>query len=197
MKVQIVEDKLILENQFKASRFCRKMDTIKKPEMLLGLGNTVAIVGLGIYFHKQLNVLKSEHIELSEHLKTSVKKFAEIQGDSISRAEVNQILQVLTGKIETTDRKVQSLGQGEDLEVLEEALETLADLLEESGIEWDYPPRRGRRSKRRGGGGKKRRPKRRDYSSSSEEEESDSEETDVDKAIEKVRRKRKGGKRNK
>ena len=55
------------------------METVKKPEVLLTVGNTVAIVGVSVYFYKQIAALKNELSELTEHLKTSVKKFQNIQ----------------------------------------------------------------------------------------------------------------------
>ncbi|GAG94659.1 unnamed protein product, partial [marine sediment metagenome] len=36
------------------------METVKDPAVLLGIGNTVAIVGLGLYFHKRQNVIETE-----------------------------------------------------------------------------------------------------------------------------------------
>ena len=44
------------------------METVKDPAVLLGIGNTVAIVGLGLYFHKRQNVIENELEELSDEL---------------------------------------------------------------------------------------------------------------------------------
>jgi len=168
------------------------METVKDPAVLLGIGNTVALVGLGLYFHKRQNVLENELSELSEHLKTAVKKFASVQQELVSRKEMVATLSGLNAKIEETQRNVSKLGDGgDDVELLEEALESLSDLLDENGIEWDFPP------KRRGRGRKKRsRKKKRNYSESSEssEESSDGEDSEIERAVAK-QRKRKGKKK--
>lgn len=172
------------------------METIKKPEMLLSMGNTAFTAGVAIYFYKQINAIKAEQTELSDHLKTSVKAFAEAQSEYVTRSEVHTLLNELNGKVSRLEKKLEGIGKGDDLELLEEALESLADALEDAGIEWEYPPRRKRRGGRRN---KKRKPKKREYTSSSEEssseESSESSESDVDRAIAKVRGKRSKSKR--
>lgn len=166
------------------------MDTIKKPEMLLGVGNTVAIVGLGVYFYKQLAAIKTELEELTEHLKTSVKKFSDIQKETVPREEMVNVLNALNQKVELTQKGLEKVGVSEDIELMEEALENLADALNEAGVDWDFPPRRrGRRGKK-----KRRKPKakRRGYSESESDESSEEDsDSDIDRSVAKVRGKRK------
>ena len=168
------------------------MDTIKKPEMLLGVGNTVAIIGLGIYFNKQLATIKTELTELTEHLKTSVKKFSDVQDTTITRNEVATVLNGLNKKVEATEKKLETVGQSDDLELLEEALETLSELLEDAGVEWDYPPRRGRRRSRRSKPKKRQSRKRREDSDSGDSSDSES---DVEETIESTRKSKRKSKR--
>jgi len=166
------------------------METIKKPEMLLGVGNTVAIVGLGVYFYKQLAAIKMDLEELTEHLKTSVKKFSDIQKETVPRDEMVNVLNALNQKVETTQKGLEKVGVSDDIELLEEALESLSDALNEAGVEWDFPPRRrGRRGKKKR---RKIKPKLRDYSESESDEASEEDsDSDVDRSIAKVRGKRK------
>jgi len=166
------------------------METIKKPEMLLGVGNTVAIVGLGVYFYKQLAAIKMDLEELTEHLKTSVKKFSDIQKETVPRDEMVNVLNALNQKVETTQKGLEKVGVSDDIELLEEALESLSDALNEAGVEWDFPPRRrGRRGKKKR---RKAKPKLRDYSESESDEASEEDsDSDVDRSIAKVRGKRK------
>jgi len=166
------------------------METIKKPEMLLGVSNTVAIVGLGIYFYKQLAAIKTDLEELTEHLKTSVKKFSDIQKETVPREEMVNVLNALNQKVETTQKGLEKVGGSDDIELLEEALESLSDALNEAGVEWDYPPRRrGRRGKKKA---RKTKSKRKAYSESESEEASEEDsDSDVDRSIAKVRGKRK------
>jgi len=167
------------------------METIKKPEVLLTAGNTVAIVGVSIYFYKQISAIKTELAELTEHLKTSVKKFADIQESTASRDEMKNYLTALNLKIEQTQKELKNLDSGEGVDLIEEALEDLSDALNESGIEWTYPPKRRRRRRRAGGRKKKGKARRKVYSDSESESESESDsESDVEKTIAKERSKR-------
>jgi len=171
------------------------METVKDPAVLLGIGNTVAIVGLGLYFHKRQNVIETELEELSEHLKTSVKKFAESQKQVVSRAEMQQALIDLARKVEETQRNVaKAAGSNDDIELLEEAMESLAEVLEDGGIEWDYPPRkrgrRGRKPRKR-----TRKSKRRQSEEDSSDESSEDSDSEVEREIAKQRGRRRGGKK--
>lgn len=166
------------------------METVKKPEVLLTVGNTVAIVGVSVYFYKQIAALKSELSELTEHLKTSVKKFQNIQENVASKTEMEKYLTALNLKIEQTQKNIQDMDSGDGLELLEDALEDLSELLTESGVEWSYPPKRRRRGRGTRGGKKKksRTSRRKAYSESESDTESDSDsDSDVERSIAKVR----------
>ena len=114
-----------------------------------------------------------------------MKKFSDVQGTTISRNEVVNVLNGLNKKVEATEKKLETVGQSDDLELLEEALETLSELLEDAGVEWDYPPRRGRRRSRRSKPKKRQSRKRRE---DSESEESSDSESDVEETIETTRK---------
>jgi len=172
------------------------METVKDPAVLLGIGNTVAIVGLGLYFHKRQNVIETELEELSEHLKTSVKKFAESQKDVVSRGEMQRVLGELGRRVEETQKNIEKASNsGGDFEFLEEALENLSEVLEDGGVEWEFPPRkRGRRGRKKRKG---RRSKKYSESSDSSEESSENSDSEVEREIAKQRkRKGKGKKRS-
>lgn len=172
------------------------METVKDPAVLLGIGNTVAIVGLGLYFHKRQNAIETELEELSEHLKTSVKKFAESQKEVVSRAEMQRVLGELGRRVEETQKNVEKASSGnDDVELLEEALESLSEILEDAGMEWEYPPRkRGRRGRKK----RKTRKSRRKYSEDEDSSDGSSEDSDSELAreIAKQRGRRRGGKKH-
>jgi len=70
------------------------MDTLKKPETMLGLFNTAALLGAAIYFRRELNELKKELNEQSEHLSSTVNKVKEMQ---VTKQHIKQLADVVRG----------------------------------------------------------------------------------------------------
>jgi hypothetical protein len=174
------------------------METVKKPEMLLGLGNSVAIVGLAFYFHKQLNAIKTEMDELSEHLKSSVNKFVAVQNAIITREQLVETASALNTKIDETNAKLKNIGDDDELYFIQEALQDLVDELTEVKVEWDYPPRKGKKRRHKSQGKRHRRGKRNSYPSdiSEGEESEDESDAEVERSVAQVVRKKKRSKRN-
>lgn len=169
------------------------METAKKPEVLLGAGNTVAIVGLSIYFYKQLAAIKAEMDELSEHLKTSVNTFMNLKNSTFTREQFAETANALNTKIEETNKSISKIGNDDGMEMIEQALEDLSDELSGMGLEmkWSYPPRRHKR--RRGGKDKRRKKSKRSYSSDlSEDLDDDDEDSDseIERSVAQVRKKK-------
>ena len=55
------------------------MDTLKKPEMLLGLTNTAALLGASLYFYRRLNNIETDLEKQSEDLLSTINKVKEMQ----------------------------------------------------------------------------------------------------------------------
>jgi hypothetical protein len=168
------------------------MEAAKKPEVLLGVSNSAAIIGVSVYFYKQINALKEEVSELTEHLKTSVNKFANIQNDLITKDDLSKVVKSLIERMEETQQKIKSLDTGnDDVETIEEALELLSDtLLSEAGVSWDYPPKRKRRSKNKSKKSKKGGRRKKYSSSESSELSSEDSDSDIESSIAQVRSKK-------
>jgi hypothetical protein len=178
------------------------MDSIKKPEMLLSLSNTVAIIGSVIYFYKQISSLNAEVEKLTEMLKTSVKKLTALQEKTLTPEQVKEALVPFGQKVEQVHQTSSLVSETcmADLEYLEEALESLIDSLKEQGVEVSLPRKKkgGKRAGKRGGKKPSRKSKgkhhKKDYSESSDSASSDSEsaedEEDVASHIANIRKNR-------
>jgi hypothetical protein len=158
------------------------MDSLKKPEMLLSLSNTVAIIGSVIYFYKQISSLNAEVEKLTEMLKTSVKRLTAVQEKMLTPEQVKEALTPFGQKVDEAHKTSQMVSQTciDDLEYLENALDSLIDSLKEQGVEISLP--RKKKAGKRGGKKSKKtsrkskgKHRKKDYSESSDSESSDSE----------------------
>jgi uncharacterized protein YoxC len=64
------------------------MDSLKKPEMILGLSNTMALLGASVYFYRKMNEMREDLDRYSEHLASTVNKVKELQ---ITKQNVKQL----------------------------------------------------------------------------------------------------------
>ena len=64
------------------------METLKKPETIITLINTAALLGASVYFYRRINGLEQEIDKYSEHLTSTIKKVKEMQ---ITKQHVKQL----------------------------------------------------------------------------------------------------------
>ena len=55
------------------------METLKKPETVITLINTAALLGVSVYFYRRINLLEQEIDKHTEHLTSTIKKVKEMQ----------------------------------------------------------------------------------------------------------------------
>nr|QBK91406.1 MAG: protein of unknown function DUF1664 [Pithovirus LCPAC302] len=64
------------------------METLKKPETVITLINTAALLGASVYFYRRINVLEQEIDKHTEHLTSTIKKVKEMQ---VTKEHVKQL----------------------------------------------------------------------------------------------------------
>ena len=112
------------------------MESLKRPEMVLSVANTVGLIGVVTYFNKQQQSLQAELVKVSDHLSSTIKKIAELQGQC---QQINKVVEMLN-RFDTVVRDVRTLSEdtSDQLNDLQEKVnddaETLTGTLEESGI---------------------------------------------------------------
>jgi len=111
------------------------MNSIKKPETVITLLNTAALLGASIYFYRKINNLELELNKHSEHLTLTVKKVKEIANTkkhiaALANAikEVNQNLGLNSQNIDFLKEIVKF--QNEQIGELQEVILTLKEDLE-------------------------------------------------------------------
>lgn len=55
------------------------METLKKPETIISLINTTALLGVSVYFYRRINGIEQELVKHTEHLTSTIKKVKEMQ----------------------------------------------------------------------------------------------------------------------
>ena len=64
------------------------MDTLKKPETIISLTNTAALLGASVYFYRRINSLEEDLDKYSEHLTNTIRKVKDMQ---ITKQHVKQL----------------------------------------------------------------------------------------------------------
>lgn len=89
----------------------KRMDSLKRPETIISLINTAALLGASIYFYKKINNLELELNKHSEHLTTTVKKVKEMTIYKKHIAALGNAIKELNGAMGNSYRDVENLKQ--------------------------------------------------------------------------------------
>ena len=85
------------------------MDSLKRPETVISLINTAALLGASIYFYKKINNLELELNKHSEHLTTTVRKVKEMTIYKKHIAALGNAIKELNGAVGNSYRDVENL----------------------------------------------------------------------------------------
>ena len=64
------------------------MESLKKPETIISLINTTALLGVSVYFYRRINGLEQEIDKHTEHLTSTIKKVKEMQ---VTKQHIQQL----------------------------------------------------------------------------------------------------------
>ena len=85
------------------------MNSLKKPETIITLVNTAALLGISIYFYRKTNNLESELNKHSEHLTSTIKKVKEIANTKKYIAQIANAIKELNNYSAVANRDIESL----------------------------------------------------------------------------------------
>jgi len=85
------------------------MNSLKKPETVITLINTAALLGASIYFYKKTNNLELELNKHSEHLTLTVKKVKEIANTKKHIATLAEAIKKLNFSLGNQNSEIESL----------------------------------------------------------------------------------------
>ena len=118
------------------------MDNFKRPETVITLVNTAALLGASLYFYKKINGLEVELNKHSEHLTTTVKKVREMTIYKKHIATLGNAIKQLNFQLQAQSQDVESLKdlvryQSRQIEELQNTLRGLE--IENSGCTKSEP----------------------------------------------------------
>ncbi len=87
------------------------MENFKKPETMIGVINTAAILGSAIYFYKKINNLELELNKHSEHLTSTINKVSQIVGTKKSLTQIVGAIKNLNQAVGNDKKDVETLKQ--------------------------------------------------------------------------------------
>lgn len=87
------------------------MDNMKKPETIISIVNTAALLGASIYFYKKINNLELELNKHSEHLTSTIAKVTEIAKTKKHLAQVVSAIKDLNNQVGLNRKDVDTLKQ--------------------------------------------------------------------------------------
>jgi len=116
------------------------MDSLKKPETIIGLVNTAALLGASIYFYRKINNLELELNKHSEHLTSTVNKVKDIANTKKYLAQLANAIKELNNMIGEDRKTIDTLKQivllqANQITELQNTVEQLRDEFEESNLE--------------------------------------------------------------
>jgi hypothetical protein len=87
----------------------KRMDSLKRPETVISLVNTAALLGASIYFYRKINNLELELNKHSEHLVTTVRKVREMTVYKKHISALGNAIKELNGALGNSYRDVETL----------------------------------------------------------------------------------------
>lgn len=121
-----------------------QMDSLKRPEMILSVTNTIGMVSSIIYFYKRTSALQDEIEKINTHLTATVKKVSELPdnkehigqlADAIN--QLNRVSQMnRSGLAEIKDILT---SQEDDITQLKETLDAVVEACQELGVNVRIP----------------------------------------------------------
>lgn len=112
------------------------MDKIKDPAMLLSIINTVALVGSGAYFYRQLESLRSDIVKISNALTGVLKKISDLDRGGQHQEEA---WHALNDQIKKINEQMDNLASLELFENMDEDITEIITTLAEREIYVDRP----------------------------------------------------------
>lgn len=121
-----------------------KMETLKKPETLLMIGLSLALIVLGVYVYHKLKVLSEDQAEHSDKLKNTISAIPDMVTVINTQQKVNKILQEVNASVLLGSQEQDKFTDALELAYISienqrNQIQTLKRALETMGTKIDYP----------------------------------------------------------
>jgi len=118
------------------------MESLKKPETIITLVNTAALLGAVVYFYRRISHIEEKLDTHGEHLTSTIKKVKEIQ---LTKKHIEQIVAAIkssNGKINFHSSEIQRFQQSNSIQndQIKELQELVSELITEKEIKQTSNP---------------------------------------------------------
>jgi len=112
------------------------MDKVKDPAFILSTGNTVALIGVTVYFYKQIATIQNEISKLDEHVGNIAVKVAEQEKMTQQTPQIVASIQNLHAATTKCNNAIKSLTENlkVELEDVDTFIDGITESLQNSGI---------------------------------------------------------------
>jgi hypothetical protein len=161
------------------------MESAKQPATIISLANSIGLVGVTVYFYKQLALMQAQLAQLNTHLSTAIKELEGLKKTGPHIQQLGQAISELNNGLGKLDTLVKTLPIMDDVDVIGDDVDNVIQTLEQSGITVERGSSRSRCSRT---GHRERRPARRPVGTK-ELDDSDDDKRDID-AVRRARQRR-------
>lgn len=163
------------------------MESAKQPATIISLANSIGLVGVTVYFYKQLALMQVQLAQLNTHVSTAIKELDALKKTGPHIQQLGQAIGELNTGLGKIDALVKTLPVMDDIDVLGDDVDNVIQTLEQSGITVE----RGSSSRSRcsRSGHRDRRPPPRRPVGTKELDDSDDDKRDID-AVRRARQRR-------
>lgn len=112
------------------------MEKVKDPAMMLGVANSVGLVGSIYYFYKEIQAIRADQVKIARNVEKLIKSVGELEKNEQGRLET---IKSVSTQVREMDKAINMLPSNDDLEQMGEEIEAVVQALNQSEIKLDLP----------------------------------------------------------
>lgn len=112
------------------------MEKVKDPAMMLGIANSVGLVGGMVYFYREIQAIRADQAKLSQAVNKLVKSVGDLEKNEQNRLET---IKSVSSQVKEIDKVLDCMPTNEELEEMESNLSAVVHALEQSDLKLDIP----------------------------------------------------------
>ena len=111
--------------------------SLKKTETVLTFGNTLALLGVTVYFHRSLTSMQAQMAKMSDLLGATIKEVGSLKNGSSKLDQIVGEIRRINNDIVNIDRELSETPTADELERCFHDVESLAEAVKGQGLEID------------------------------------------------------------
>lgn len=113
------------------------METARQPATIISTANTVGLIGVTVYFYKQMTAMQVSIGKITEHLTTVIKQLESMKNSSQQVQQIGAVVSELNNGLNQVKNLVNNMPSAEDIDIMGEDIDNVIQTLEDSGLSVD------------------------------------------------------------